>query len=199
MFVKMALIDRGIHWWSLHPRWGSGGNRDEIQRQIDDSDCVVTTQARSIRPDRTIIWLRHDERIWRFYRGETNRLVLIPSLPPGLESEGLTSDGAPSGEVWTKGHVVVRLPNNPSAPVKRLTLALDAEPLPAGTRVAVLINGRQVLNDVVSPGGDWIRNVELPDLGQEASLNIEIDSDAHVARGNAQALGVRLRLLSLER
>ena len=69
----------------------------------------------------------------------------------------------------------------------------------ADIRVAVLINGRQVVNDVASPGGDWTRNVELPDLGEEASLNIEIDSDADVARGNAQALGVRLRLLSLER
>jgi hypothetical protein len=200
MFVKMALIDRGIRWWSLHPISGSGRDREQIEKQIEKSNCTVTTQVRSIGSNRTVIWLRRDDRVLRFYRGETNRLVLVPNLPLGLESEGLVADGVPNtGEVWTNGHAVARVPNNPSVPIKRLTLALDSEPLPADIRVAVLINGRRVLDDVASPGSDWIRDVELPDLGKEASLNIEIDSDTYVVRGHARALGVRLRLLSLER
>jgi hypothetical protein len=212
IFVKMALIDRGIRWWSLHPIWGSGRDREQIEKQIDNSNCTVTTQARSIGSSHTVIWLRRDDRVLRFYRGETNRLVLVPNLPLGLksevvpnlplglDSEGFMADGVPTvGKVWTNGHAVVRVPNNPSASIKRLTLALDSEPLPADIRVAVLINGRRVLDDVASPGSDWIRNVELPDLGKEASLNIEIDSDTHVARGPARVLGARLRLLSLER
>ena len=110
------------------------------------------------------------------------------------------ADGVPTvGEVWTSGHAVVRVPNNPSVPIKRLTLALDSEPLSADIRVAVLINGRRVLDDVASPGSDWIRSIEVPDLRKEASLNIEIDSDTYVVRGPARVLGARLRLLSLER
>jgi hypothetical protein len=65
-FVKMALTDMGIHWWSLHPIWGSGRNRDEIQREIVISDCTVTTEARSIRPSHPTIWLRRDDRALRF-------------------------------------------------------------------------------------------------------------------------------------
>ena len=65
--------------------------------------------------------------------------------------------------------------------------------------VSVLINGRQVLEDVASPGGDWITNIELPDLGKEASLNIEIDSDIHILRGTGPVFGIRVRVLSLER
>ena len=199
MFVKMAVIDRGIRWWSLHPIWGSGRDREQIEKQIENSNCTVTTQVRSIGSNRTVIWLRRDDRVLRFYRGETNRLVLVPNLPLGLENEGSWRRVPNTGEVWTNGHAVARVPNNPSVPIKRLTLALDSEPLPADIRVAVLINGRRVLDDVASPGSDWIRNVELPDLGKEASLNIEIDSDTYVVRGHSRALGARLRLLSLER
>ena len=200
MFVKMASIDRGIHWSSLHPMWGSGHDREQIDKQIDNSNCTVTTQARSIGSSRAVIWLRRDDRVLRFYRGETNRLALIPNLPPGLETEGLTADGVPTaGEVRTNGHAVVRLPNNPSVPIKHLTMTLDSEPLLADIRVAVLINGRRVLDEFASPGSYWIRNVELPDLGKEASLNIEIDSETDGLPGETGMVGTRLHVLSLER
>jgi hypothetical protein len=219
IFVKMALIDRSLHWWSLHPVWGSGRDHEEIEKQIGNSNCTVTTQARSIRSSHTVIWLRRDDRVLRFYRGETNRLVLVPNLPVGLESEGFTLlsaptmsdrpwpnptphgvDGVPTtGEVWTNGHAVVRLPNKPGVPIKHLTLALDSEPLPTDIRVGVLINGRRVLDDVAAPGEDWIRNIELPDLGKEGLLSIEIDSDTYVVRNTGRLFGARLRVLSLER
>jgi hypothetical protein len=200
IFVKMALIDRGIHWWSLHPIWGSGHNREQIEKQVDNSNCTVTTQARSIGSSHTVIWLRRDDRVLQFYRGETNRLVLVPNLPSGLDSEGFMADGAPTaGKVWTNGHAVVRLPNMPSVPIKRLTLSLDSESLPTDIRVGVLINGRRVLDDVAAPGEDWSRNIELPDLGNEGLLSIEIDSDTYVVRNTGRLFGARLRVLSLER
>ena len=91
IFVKMVLSDRGIDdWWSLDPVWGSGRDREQIEKQIGNSNCTVTTQARSIRSSPTIIWLRRDDRVLRFYRGETNRLVLVPYLPLGMDSEGFT-------------------------------------------------------------------------------------------------------------
>jgi hypothetical protein len=196
-FVRMALTDLGIRWSSPHPLWGSG------KKQIDNPDCTVTTQARSIQPSHAIVWLRRDDRVLRFYRGETNRLNLIPNLPPELEREGLAADEAPiDGQAWTNGHAVIRVPNNPNAPVKRLTLAIDPERLPADVHVAVLINGRRVLDDVASRSGDrtnWSRTVELPDFGNDASLNIEVDSDTHVLPGDTRTLGVRLRVLALER
>ena len=53
LFVKMALTDKGIRWWSPHPLPGSRGNREETQRQIGNADCVVTTEAASLRPNHT--------------------------------------------------------------------------------------------------------------------------------------------------
>ena len=70
----------------------------------------------------------------------------------------------------------------PSVPIKRLSLSLDSESLPTDIRVGVLINGRRVLDDVAAPGEDWSRNIELPDLGNEGLLSIEIDSDTYVVR-----------------
>jgi hypothetical protein len=202
-FVYMALADMGIRWWSRHPLFGSGRSRDDIQKQIDNPDCAVTTQARSIQPDyAATIWLLRDDRVLRFYRGETDRLILVPNLPRELESEGFAADEAAIvGQVRTNGHAVIRVPNNPKAPVKRLTLAVDPEQ-PAGIHVTVLINGRPVLDDVASRGGDrtdWSRTVELPDFGEEAWLNIAIDSDTPGVSGDARPLRARLRLLSLER
>ena len=41
----MALTDKGIRWWSQHPRWGSRGGREEAQKQIGNADCIVTTEC----------------------------------------------------------------------------------------------------------------------------------------------------------
>jgi hypothetical protein len=201
-FVEMALADTGIRWSSRNPVWGfERRGREGIQKQIDSPDCVVTTQARDIQPGHTLVWLRRDDRVLTFYRGETDRLILLPNLPPELESEGLVADESPIGQARTNGHAVIRVPNNPKAPVKRLTLALDPEQA-ADIHIAARINGRPVLDEVASRGGhrsNWSRTLELPDFGNEAWLDIEIDSDTAGAPGAARPLGVRLRFLSLER
>jgi hypothetical protein len=203
-FVEMVLADTGIRWSSRNPVSGfERRGREGIQKQIDNPDCVVTTQARDIQPGHTLIWLRRDDRVLKFYRGETDRLILVPNLSPQLESEGLVADeSASDGLAWTNGHAVIRVPNNPNAPARQLTLALDPERLPSDIHVAVRINGRPVLDDVVSRGrhrSNWSRTVELPDFGNEAWLDIEIDSDTSVLPGDPRIIGTRLRLLSLER
>src|SRR5262249_51269860 len=204
-FVEMAVADTGIRWSSRQPVLGFDRRGSEgIQKQIENPDCTVTTQARSIQPNHTVIWLRRDDRVWRFYRGETNHFILVPKLPPELEIEGLTTDETRiDGEVWSNEHAVIRVPNNPAAPVKRLTLSIDLDSLPVAIRVR--INGRAALDEIASRGSlgtvDWSRTVELPDVGQDAWLNIEIDIDPHLDSDDdaARKRGVRLRLLSLER
>ena len=170
LFVKMALTDMGMPWWSQHPRWGSRPGREGVQKQIENPDCVVTTEARSLQPNRAIIWLRRDDRVPRFYRGETDRLDLLPNLPRELETEGLTTNDLRT-EAWSNGRAVIRVPNDPGTPSKRLTLSVYLERLPADIRAAVLVNGRLLLDEIASRSGDrtsWSRTVELLDFGEEA-------------------------------
>ena len=98
-----------------------------IQKQIENPDCVVTTEARSLEPNRTVIWLRRDDRVPRFYRGETNRLDLVPNVPIELETDGLITK-EPRIEAWGDGQAVIRVPNNPKAPAKHLTLTVYLKP-----------------------------------------------------------------------
>jgi hypothetical protein len=193
-FVKMALSDMGIPWSSSHPLWGTGS------RQIDNPDCTVATQARAIQPNHTTIWLRRDDSVLRFYRGELDRLVLVPNLPPELESQGFTGEilGV-SGEVRTKGRAIIRVLDNPEAPIKRLAMTIDLEQA-SDIRVAVRINGRSVLDEVAArsgDGSDWSRTVELPDFGKAAWLSVAIVSDTRAVPSDAWPL--RIRRLSLER
>jgi len=86
-------------------------------------------------------------------------------------------------------------------PARRLTLAVDPERGVADIRVAVLINGRRVLDDAAFCSGDqtsWTRTVQLPYLGEEAWLNVEINS-TDAPSGDPRPRGVRLRALTLER
>ena len=70
-----------------HP--GFGRYREQIEKQVDNANCTVTTQVRSIGSSPTVIWMRRDDRVLRFYRGETNRLVLVPNLPSGWTAKAL--------------------------------------------------------------------------------------------------------------
>jgi hypothetical protein len=204
LFVKMALTDKGVHWGSRHPRWNSRNSRDETQMQVGGPDCIVTTELRSgLRPNHVVTWLRRDDRVRMFYRGEVNRLDLVPNVPLELDTEGLAAhESRIVGRAWTNGHAVVRVPNNPKAPIRRLTLAVGPERLLPDIHVAVLINGRRLLDEVVprSPDGMvWTRTVELPDFGEEAWLIIEVDSDTYIYPNDTRTLGAQLHLLSLER
>jgi hypothetical protein len=200
IFVEMTLIDAGIHWSSqrLVPNDPAG-----TQKQIEKPDCIVTTEVRGIQPGYKIIWLRRDDRVWRFYRGDTNRLDLVPNVPLELETEGLAAEESRIvGLAWTNGHAVIHVPNNPRAPIRRLTLAVSPERLPPDIHVTVLINGRGILDEVVARGPiwtDWTRTVELPDFSKEAWLKLEVNSDTYVYPNDTRTLGARLHFLSLER
>jgi hypothetical protein len=205
MFVKMALIDAGVQWSA--PRPVAQTSREEaegaILKQIDKPDCVATTEVRAIQPWHKIIWLRWDDRIMRFFNGETNRLDVVPNVPLGLETEGLAADESRIvGVAWTNGHAIVRIPNNPAKPVRRLTVTVTPERLPPEIQLRVLINGRLVLDELVSRSSDWqdwTRTVNLPDFDNETVLNIKVVSDTFVYPGDTRVLGARLRFLSLER
>jgi len=200
-FVEMALSDMGLRWSSRQPVWPfDRRGRDGIQKQIENPDCVVTTEARSLEPNHAVVWLRRDDRVLRFYRGETNRLDLVPNVPMELDTEGLATN-EPRIEAWSNGRAVIRVPNNPKAPSKRLILSVYLERLLADIRVAVVINGRPVLDEIASRSGDptsWSRTVELPDFGQEAWLNMEVRS-TYARPDDTRPLRVRLLALSLER
>jgi len=117
-----------------------------------------------------------------------------------LDTEGLATN-EPRIEAWSNGRAVIRVPNNPKAPSKRLILSVYLERLLADIRVAVVINGRPVLDEIASRSGDptsWSRTVELPDFGQEAWLNMEVRS-TYARPDDTRPLRVRLLALSLER
>jgi hypothetical protein len=202
LFVEMTVADMGIRWSSRRPVWGfDRRGREGIQKQIDNPDCAVTTQARSIQLSQTVVWLRRDDRVLKFYRGETNRLMLVPDFPPELESEGFAVSEPPiDGQVGINRHAVIRIPNNPTAPARRLTLSVDPGSLPADIRV--LINGKAALAEVMPRRDDRTdssRTVELPDIGTDAWLNIELDSETSLVAGDTRMRGARLRFLALER
>jgi hypothetical protein len=205
MFVKMALIDAGVDWSAPRPVAQTSRQEAEspILKQIKKPDCVATTEARAIQPWHSIIWLRWDDRIMRFFNGETNRFDAVPNVPYGLETDGLAADESRIvGVAWTNGHAIVRVPNNPAKPVRRLTVTVSPERLPPEIQLRVLINGRLVLDELVSRSSDWqdwTRTVNLPDFGNETVLNIEVVSDTFVYPGDTRVLGARLRFLSLER
>jgi len=199
MFVKMALIDAGVQWSAPRPV----AQTSQEEAEGNKPDCVATTEVRAIQPGHKIIWLRWDDRILRFFNGETNRVDVIPNVPLGLETEGLAADESRMvGVAWTNGHAIVRVPNNPAKPVRRLTVTVSPERLPPEIQLRVLINGRLVLDELVSRSSDWqdwTRTVNLPDFDNETVLNIEVVSDTFVYPGDTRVLGARLRLLSLER
>ena len=199
MFVKMALIDAGVQWSAPRPV----AQTSQEEAEGNKPDCVATTEVRAIQPGHKIIWLRWDDRILRFFNGETNRVDVIPNVPLGLETEGLAADESRMvGVAWTNGHAIVRVPNNPAKPVRRLTVTVSPERLPPEIQLRVLINGRLVLDELVSRSSDWqdwTRTVNLPDFDNETVLNIEVVSDTFAYPGDTRVLGARLRLLSLER
>src|SRR5262249_13252100 len=128
------------------------------------------------------------------------RLILVPAPSPEVESQGFVGNELViGGEPRPKGRGIIRLPNNPAAPIGRLTMIIDLEQA-ADIPATVRINGQPVLDDVASRSGDrsdWTRTVDVPDLGKETWLSIAIASHAPGVPGEARPL--RLRFLSVQR
>ena len=67
-FVKMVATDIEKSWSSVRPVWGYDRNGNSgIQRQVEDPDCLVSTQTSgNVADGPNLIWLRRDRRMLDF-------------------------------------------------------------------------------------------------------------------------------------
>jgi hypothetical protein len=193
-FVKMVATDTGTRWSSARPIWGS----DRMQRQVEEPDCLISTQASDIvAGGPTLVWLRRDRRTLDFYRGTSNRLDAVPVVPWELQAQGIATEESWQFEsAWTDGHARLRIPNNPSMPAKELEIVIDPEH-PPDARITVSINDRVMTKDVLGIDQHWRQTIDLREFADAAWLDIGIDSDSFVPKGDTRTRGVRINRLSL--
>jgi hypothetical protein len=200
-FVKMVAADTETKWSSVRPIWGYDRNGNSgIQRQVENPDCLVSTQASGIVADGpNLIWLRRDRRMLDFYRGISDRFDPVPLVPWELQVRGIaTEESWQSGSAWTDGHAHLHIPNNTDFPVKELEIFIDAEH-PRNARISVLINDRVMATDVLRVEQRWRRKVDLREFAGATWLDIGIESDSFVPKGDTRTRGVRITRLSLTR
>lgn len=200
-FVKMVATDTGTRWSSVRPIWSIWGNRDGnsgIRRQVENPDCLVSTQASGIvAGGPTLIWLRRDRRTLDFYRGISNRLDAVPLVPWELQAQGIaTEESWQLGSASTDGHARLRIPNNPSIPAKELEIVIGPEH-PRNARITVSINDRVMAKDALGIDQHWRQTFDLREFADAAWLDIGIDSDSFVPKGDTRTRGVRIDRLSL--
>jgi hypothetical protein len=195
-FVKMVATDTGTRWSSTRPSWGY----DRVQRQVENPNCVISTQASDIvAAGPTLIWLRRDRRTLEFYRGISGRLDAVPVVPWELQTQGIaTAESWDIGSAWTDGHARLRIPNNPGIPAKELEIVIDPEH-PPNAWITVLINDRVMAKDTLPMAQRWSQTIDLREFADAAWLEIGIDSDSFVPKGDTRTRGVRINRLSLTR
>jgi hypothetical protein len=193
-FVKMVATDTGTRWSATRPIWGS----DRMQRQVENPDCLISTQASDIAAvGPTLIWLRRDRRMLDFYRGVSNRLDAVPLMPWELQVQGIAIEESwHFGSAWTDGHARLHIPNNPGIPAKELEIVIDAEH-PPNAQITVLINDRVMAKDTLRMEQRWRQTIDLREFADAAWLDIGIDSDSFVPKGDTRTRGVRINRLSL--
>jgi hypothetical protein len=198
-FVKMVATDTGTRWSSVRPIWSIWGDRDGnsgIRRQVENPDCLVSTETSGIvAVGPNLIWLRRDRRMLDFYRGLSDRLDAVPVLPWELQTRGIGIE-----EAWprTDGHAQLHFPNNPRIPVKELEIVIDPEH-PPNARITISVNDRVLVNDALGNEQRWRRTIDLREFADAAWLDIGIDSDTFVPKGDTRTRGVRINRLSLTR
>jgi hypothetical protein len=195
-FVKMVAMDTGTRWSSTRPVWGS----DRMPRQVENPDCLISTQAGDIAAvGPTLLWLRRDRRTLDFYRGISGRLDAVPLVPWELQAQGIdTEESWGIGSAWTDGHARLRIPNNPGIPAKELEIVIHSEH-PPNAGITVLINERVMVKDTLRMAQRWSQTIDLREFADAAWLEIGIDSDSFVPKGDARTRGVRIDRLSLTR
>jgi hypothetical protein len=195
-FVKMVATDTGTRWSAARPIWFF----DRMQRQVENPDCLISTQASDIAAvGPTLIWLRRDRRTLDFYRGVSSRLDVVPLMPWELQVRGIvTEESWQLGSAWTDGHARLHIPNNPRIPAKELEIVIDAEH-PPNAGITVLINDRVMVKDALGIERPWHQTIDLREFADAAWLVIGIDSDSFVPKGDTRTRGVRITRLSLTR
>jgi hypothetical protein len=134
-----------------------------------------------------------------FYRGLSDRLDAVPAVPRELQPRGIaTEESWPLASAWTDGHAHLHIPNNPDMPAKELEIVIDPEH-PRNARITVLINDRIMADDALRIERGWRRTIDLREFADAAWLDIGIDSDSFVPKGDARTRGVRINRLSLTR
>jgi hypothetical protein len=193
-FVKMVGTDTGARWSAARLIWFT----DRMQRQVENPDCLISTQASDIAAvGPTLIWLRRDRRTLDFYRGISNRLDAVPLMPWELQVQGIAIEESwHFGSAWTDGHARLRIPNNPGIPAKELEIVIDPEH-PPNAGITVLINDRVVVKDALGIEQPWHQTIDLREFADAAWLDIGIDSDSFVPKGDTRTRGVRINRLSL--
>jgi hypothetical protein len=141
--------------------------------------------------------LRRDRRTLDFYRDTSNRLDAVPVVPWELQAQGIATEESWQFEsAWTDGHARLRIPNNPSMPAKELEIVIDPEH-PPDARITVSINDRVMTKDVLGIDQHWRQTIDLREFADAAWLDIGIDSDSFVPKGDTRTRGVRINRLSL--
>jgi hypothetical protein len=199
-FVKMVATDTGTRWSSVRPIWDYRNDNPEIRRQVENPDCLISTQASDIvAAGSTLIWLRRDRRTLDFYRGISRRLDAVPIVPWELHARGIaTEESWDIGSAWTDGHARLRIPNNPGIPAKELEIVIDPEH-PPNAGITVLINDRVMAKDTLQSAQRWSQTIDLREFADAAWLDVGIDSDSFVPKGDTRTRGVRIDRLSLTR
>jgi hypothetical protein len=195
-FVKMVATDTGTRWSSARPSWGF----DRMQQQVENPNCLISTQASDIvAAGSTLIWLRRDQRTLDFYRGISRRLDVVPLVPMELQTQGIaTEESWDIGSAWTDGHARLRIPNNPGIPAKELEIVIDPEH-PPNAGITVLINDRVMAKDTLQSAQRWSQTIDLREFADAAWLDVGIDSDSFVPKGDTRTRGVRIDRLLLTR
>jgi hypothetical protein len=195
-FVKMVAVDTGTQWSSARPIWGS----DYMQRQVENPDCLISTQASDIAAvGPRLVWLRRDRRTLDFYRGISGRLDAVPLVPWELQARGIaTEESWGIGSAWTDGHARLRIPNNPGIPAKGLEIVIHPEH-PPNAEITLLINDRVMAKDTLRMAQRWSQTIDLREFSDAAWLEIGVDSDSFVPEGDTRTRGVRIDRLSLTR
>ena len=170
-----------------------------MQRQVENPDCLISTQASDIvAVGPTLVWLRRDRRTLDFYQGTSGRLDAVPVVPFELQTQGIaTEESWKLGSAWTDGHARLRIPNNPGIPAKELEIVIDPEH-PPNARITVSINDRVMVKDALEIE-QWRQTIDLREFADAAWLDIGIDSDSFVPKGDTRTRGVRISRLSLTR
>ena len=94
----------------------------------------------------------------------------------GIQEEGFYGNAGSAR--WSNGHIKLIIPINRNEQIKKLKVGIGAIP-PTGTKVKILIDGRQAFNKFYAKGGFEIR-LPISKIEDNSNLRVEIISDTFI-------------------
>jgi hypothetical protein len=121
----------------------------------------------------------------------------------GIEEAGFYDPEEITGQRlrWTNGSARLSVPIRKTTP-KTVLVELEIPTL-AANRLAIIVNGRILIDGAVQPGNDWANTFSLPDVEPGEKLNVEVLSGSFVPAkvnrhsGDQRTLGVKVRGITL--